>query len=741
MTEAGRTDPRTIGLLGATGIGVGGIVGGGILALAGTAFATAGPAALVAFAVNGVIAVLTALSFAEMSTAFPESGGTYTFAKKVLSVEAAFGVGWIVWFASIVAAVLYALGFAAYTLLALQQVWPAGAAPGWLGGRAVVVGLAAAATVFYALSLGRGGADGKQWGTIGKLVVFTILIAGGAWTLLARGGSGIRGGLSPFFLHGAGGVLEAMGYTFIALQGFDLIAAVAGEVREPSHVLPRAMLSSLAIALVVYLPLLFLVATAGLLPGESVAQLGGEQAEALVAIAARRFLGGPGYWLVIVAGVLSMATALQANLLAASRVALAMARDRTLPSLLGRLDVRRGTPVAAIVASTAIIVAILCFMRDIAAAGAASSLVFLLSFALVHGTAILARRRGRERPGVFRTPWFPAVPITGGLACAGLAIFQSAAVPSAGLVCLAWLGAGTMLFILLLARRARVVDAAAEAHDPELLQLRGRSPLVLVPIANPANAGAMVAVATALAPPAVGRVLLLSVVTAPGAAGGPALAGPLQRVQDVLGQALTASFAAGLAPEALTTVADRPWDEIARVARIHHCENLLLGLSNIDGGEMGREIERLMSGVDCDVTVLRAQPGWHPAAARRVLVPIGGRGGHDRVRARLLGSLLRTAPREIRFLMVLAGGASETARREAKRRLKRIAEEEVRGAAEIEIAASDTPAEEVTRHAAESDLVILGLRREHRRRKSFGDVALRIARNTDSAIIMISRRG
>ncbi|PLX82256.1 MAG: hypothetical protein C0617_14085 [Desulfuromonas sp.] len=80
-------DLRTIGLMGATGVGIGAIVGGGILALAGVAFATAGPAAIVAFALNGVIALLTALSFAEMAKAFPESGGTYTFAKKVLSVR------------------------------------------------------------------------------------------------------------------------------------------------------------------------------------------------------------------------------------------------------------------------------------------------------------------------------------------------------------------------------------------------------------------------------------------------------------------------------------------------------------------------------------------------------------------------------------------------------------------------------------------------------------------------------
>ncbi|MGB3730234.1 MAG: amino acid permease, partial [Thermodesulfobacteriota bacterium] len=101
---------RTMGLWGATGLGVAAIVGGGILVLAGVAFHATGPSAVLAFGLNGLLALLTAFSFAEMSAAFPESGGTYVFSKKVLSIRAAFGVGWIIWIASILAGVLYALG-------------------------------------------------------------------------------------------------------------------------------------------------------------------------------------------------------------------------------------------------------------------------------------------------------------------------------------------------------------------------------------------------------------------------------------------------------------------------------------------------------------------------------------------------------------------------------------------------------------------------------------------------------
>jgi APA family basic amino acid/polyamine antiporter len=183
MNDAAGSE-RSISLAGATGIGVGAIVGGGILALSGVAFQTAGPAAIFAFAMNGLIALLTALSFAEMSTAFPESGGTYTFSKKVLTVEAAFAVGWIVWFASIVAAMLYALGFAAFAASLIARLcetrgWSGPAA--WLDTRPTLLLLAAGATLFYSFGLARRRAGGNQWATVGKVIVFAVLIAGGAW--------------------------------------------------------------------------------------------------------------------------------------------------------------------------------------------------------------------------------------------------------------------------------------------------------------------------------------------------------------------------------------------------------------------------------------------------------------------------------------------------------------------------------------------------------------------------------
>ena len=165
MPPASPDDRRTLGLLAATGVGVGAIVGGGILALAGVAFATAGPSAIVAFALNGGIALITVLSFAELASRFPESGGTYTYARKALTVEAAFAVGWVVWFASVVAAVLYSLGFAVFLVPFLEQVFSAlgGDAPSWISGRFALLSYALGAVAFYSWSLARSATGGGQW--------------------------------------------------------------------------------------------------------------------------------------------------------------------------------------------------------------------------------------------------------------------------------------------------------------------------------------------------------------------------------------------------------------------------------------------------------------------------------------------------------------------------------------------------------------------------------------------------
>jgi len=741
---------RNIGLFEATSVGVAAIVGGGILALAGIAFATTGPSAILAFALNGIIAFLTALSFAEMASSFPQSGGIYTFAKKVLNVEAAFAVGWVVCFASIVAAVLYALGFGFFAAVAVRDIWTAvmGQAPDWIAGRVLGASLAVLATLIYMAGLMLKRVGGGQWINVGKVAVFALLIATGLWAFTERSPASVGQNLSPFFSAGAIGLFQAMGFTFIALQGFDLIAAIGGEIRDPRRNIPRAMLYSLGIALAIYLPLLFIISTVGVGPGASVTATSRAHPEAIIAVAAENYLGRFGYWLVITAALLSMLSALQANLFAASRVAQSMARDRTLPGLLSEKSERHKTPVWAILSTGGMVVVILLVVPNIAVAGAAASLIFLITFALGHWISILIRTRrpfSAWTPGSFRVPLFPLAPVVGAVSCTALALYQGISVPSAGLITSFCLAIGGLLFLSLFKRRARILDASSEARDPEGARLRGRSPLVLVPIANPANAEAMVTLANALTPPAVGRVMLLSVVVAP--EGWRVRDEPrrLRNIQSILGHALTKAIEEDVFPEALTTIAADPWMEIQRVARLHRCGSVLLGLTDLDGdsggGQRNPKLDELMGAINSDVVVLRARQSLDLKQVKRILVLAGGRGGHNQLRARLLGSLSRIGERQVILLRILPTGISAVDQNHALRKLEQLSQDETGGHGEARLVLHDSTIDVIAEEAALHDLVILGSRRFSRYRKSLGDFVLKIAHETTCPLLIISRRG
>jgi basic amino acid/polyamine antiporter, APA family len=744
MDEGAGAEPqnsRTIGLVGATGVGVGAIVGGGLFVLAGIAYAEAGPAATLAFALNAVLAFAAAFSFAELATRFPENGGTYAFAKRVLSVRSAFAAGWVLWFAHIVTAVLYALGFATFTVIGLVELLLVfdRPAPSWLVGRNFHILLGAGATTGYALAMVRRIGGGGQWANAGKVLVFVVIIVAGLVALVQQPAEQTVAALTPFLPGGASGLLAAMGFTFISLQGVGLIAAVGGEVREPTRNLPRAMFTSLAIAVALYVPLVLLVSVVGVAPDQSIVELAEQDRDGAFATGVRAFMGDAGYWFVIIAAFLSTLSALDANLLAGSRVALSMANDRLLPSAFASVHAARRTPVISIAATGLAIVSVLFMVSDLAAAGAAAGLIFLITYLVTHYMAYLLRRRERDTPGTFRAPLFPLIPFAGMASAAAIAVFQAVNVPDAGGLMVLWLGLGVLLYVVLFRSGAETADEYAEALDPTLGRLRGKSPLVLVPVANPAHARAMVEIANALAPSEYARVLLLTIVPPPRSTS----EGPLARLEDaqlVVREALEESYAAGHAPVAMISAAP-PWEEIRRTALEHGCQSLLLGLGASGPDEKGpRELEDLINQVDADVALFRGKPDWRLANARRILVPVGGRGEHNALRARLLGSICRDVDREVTFATVQGAAISDDQATSDERDLRRFAAATHAGEFSVTVLRGDDPGRALIDAAADYDLIILGLRVGTWGRREVGDMVLRIAREVPCAASILVRR-
>jgi nucleotide-binding universal stress UspA family protein len=304
---------------------------------------------------------------------------------------------------------------------------------------------------------------------------------------------------------------------------------------------------------------------------------------------------------------------------------------------------------------------------------------------------------------------------------------------------ISWLGLGAILYLTLFAPGARMADASAEARDPDLARLRGRSPLVLVPIANPASAASLVDVAATLRTPGVGRVLLLSVVRRPGDEVEPDSL-TLQDAQGVLGESMRRSLESSLVAETLFTIASDPWQEIARVARGHGCETVLVGLPDLTGPGVEANLESLLAELDVDVVIVRAPRRWRMDEAKRVLVPIGGRREHSHLRARLLASLFRSGERSLTFLGALPATASRDIRRRAERDLRDLARDEAVGPHTVEVDSTDNPREAIIRRATDADLVIMGMQRRERGQRPLGELVTAIAQETDVPLVLISRR-
>lgn len=740
---------RTIGLVGATGIGVGAIVGGGILVLGGVAVAQAGGSAMVAFALNGAIALLTALVFAELATAFPRNGGQYVYARRAFSVRAAFGVGWLMTFAHLVAAVLYALGFAAYAVAALQALAPGAMAalPGAVVG-GLTLFIAVAATAGNGASLLKGTSSGGAVANVGKLAVFGVLIAAGLAVVVRRGPAEALAPLDPFLEFGMTGVLTAMGFTFITLQGFELIAAVAGDVKDPRRTIPRAMVASLGIALLVYIPLLFVSSSVGVAADiGSASGMARAHPETFFAAAASNYLGAFGFWLVIVAALLSTLTALRANLLAASHVTLAMARHRTLPRALERLHPSTNAPVASIGVVCLSVSVLILVVPDLAAAGAAASLIFLLTFGITHLAAWQIRRRAGGRiEGAYAAPFFPLVPMLGMAVCGLLILFQLATVPVAGLLLVVWLGFGAAVYAGFLSNRAEALDAAMSGGDPLFRHFRGRHTSVLVPLANPDRAAGLTSLAGALAPPTVGRVLFHQVVVADAGTDEARIRLAMHDGNAALSNALIRARRQGLHTELLLTVATDPWDEIARIAQEEEVNSVLLGLAQAPGGgeapqeagSLAHPIDRLLERLPCDVSLLHGGDDFDLERVRRVLIPLSGRTDHDRLRARVIGALSVQGLERLAFLHVLKDDAPARAETRALAALQTYLRDEAQGNGEALVCRADDAIAEIVERASAFDLVVLGVTRPRGGSSRMGELLSRMVRESPCPVLIIS---
>ena len=500
-------------------MGLGMMIGAGVFVGISLSVKGAGPGGLLlTFGLNGLIALFTAMSFAELSSAIPRAGGAYNFARIGFGRGASFLAGWMEWFASSLAGAFYAIVFAEFTIDFLNQMLRMG-----LDGPALKIVTKAVALMAAGVFIYINFRGSSETGNIGA--IFTI---GQMCCVAAIGVVGIivacihPDRLANFqpFLHTDGWwtLLGTMGVIYVAFEGFEVIAQAGDETIDPKRNLPKAMLYSVLIVTITYVAVAFASVVAIKSPGDGgvIAWFAGRTEIQGFRQAVVQLMPGVGWPLVTLAVIFSSTSALNATIFSATRASYALGRDGMLPAALAKVHPRRKTPFVALALTSVIVLTAACLL-DPTRGAAAASMMFLCLFFLVNLCVIRIRRSmGDELEYGFLMPLFPLFPIlaivcqialAGGIFGESLSAFILAAV---------WVPAGAAVYWFYARTRAPAAEHEIQVLEeaPAPASTRGQYN-IMVAVSNPANALEMVSTTYRLGGAKDARVELLHMVPVP----------------------------------------------------------------------------------------------------------------------------------------------------------------------------------------------------------------------------------
>jgi APA family basic amino acid/polyamine antiporter len=400
MTVEGGELERNLGFLEAMTLGGGTMIGAGIFILPGLAAEGAGPASAISFVIAGFVALLAALSLAELATGMPVAGGSYHYVNRALGGLFGSIVGWGMWTGLMFASAFYMIGFGQYIVAPLP----------FLDGRALIVllGLIGLGLITGINFYGTDESSGAQNIMIGaELVVVLIYVALGVFFI-------DPGNLDEFAPTGVSGVVATTGVVFVTYLGFEIIATVAGEIERPGKLIPLTMVLSVVSVTLLYAAIMII--STGVVP---YAELGGSLVP-VSDVAAITMFGAVGVAAVTVAAAIAAISSSNSSVLAASRVIFAMGRDGLMSDRLNVTHSRFNTPHRAImttgVVTGVLVLAGLRVQEIVALLAQVASFSFLVTYGLVHVAVVVFRRAdpGEYDPD-FEMPslLYPAVPVLG----------------------------------------------------------------------------------------------------------------------------------------------------------------------------------------------------------------------------------------------------------------------------------------------------------------------------------------
>jgi APA family basic amino acid/polyamine antiporter len=505
---------RTLGLLDVVMIGIAGMIGGAIFVLVGPAIGLAGSAVIIAFIINGIITLFTAMGYAELGSAMPEAGGGYLWVREGLPRPNAFISGWMAWFAHIVAGSLYAVGYGSFQFSLLEMLGIIGD-QSLLGiihlDKLIAVGSIAAFTYVNV----KGASQTSKLGIIVTVVQLGTIFAliGAGFLTISNNPEWNSNILSNFAPIGVGGIVAAMGLTFIAFEGYEIIVQTGEEIKNPKKNIPRAIFISLTLVVLLYCLVAF-VSIGAIFP-QNIGDIPtwkfiGQNGDLGISKAAELFLPY-GLFIILAGGIVSSLAALNATTYSSARVAFAMGRHYNLPYQLSEIHHKFKTPYVATIIS-GILMAVVAYALPLDQIALAAGVIFLLLFTQVNISVITIRNMyGDKLHYGFKTPFFPFVPIIGVIVKLGLAIYLLITEPFSWVISVLWIAIGFAVYRIYSFRKEIDHYAPIITSEGDLTRKDFR---ILIPY-TPENPDRLIKYAIRFAKENDGEINILRVITVP----------------------------------------------------------------------------------------------------------------------------------------------------------------------------------------------------------------------------------
>ncbi len=389
-------DKQNISALVAMAVGLGAIIGAGIFVLSGTAVALAGPYALVAFVLVGILALIIALELSELGTLLPHvKGASYSYTYKAFGSELGFVTGMLRYTALATSISAIALGFGSYlsSFIGLS-----------IGTYSIPFAIALIAVLSLVNMFGVKKAAQTDFGLVVIKIGILLLFIGFA---MFESMSGRLGTPSlSFAIRGStvGDIFAASVAVFFAYSGFQSISTISGRIKGGARGYVMAILAAVAVSAIVYV--LVVLALLFLLPPSAYRISADPLSYAL------RSAGAP-MWLLTVVDVgalVATASATIAMILSASRSLYQMSEDRLLPRFLRKYNRRTDTAENGILVS-AVVGVLMLFAGNIYIIAAIANFGLMFDYLIIGFDVIHFRRTGSRAP--FTMPLYPYLPVAG----------------------------------------------------------------------------------------------------------------------------------------------------------------------------------------------------------------------------------------------------------------------------------------------------------------------------------------